>query len=542
MRLRRPRSVLRHPFAVGGAVVLALMLASLGSAAPARHQGTSLRVILGSIVPDVAQGQNYIPVSSGWDAQGGIDVTNNAANGALAAISALQAGQGDVSPSLADNIPVAVNAGGGVISIAQIAYSPSFVVVFPANSKSQTVNAADLKGTTVGIQNLSSASYTLARGIMSQVGLDPDKDTKYASIGQTTQAAQAVSAGQVDWAVFTTAQLAFLDQAGVKYKYVRVPGLSRNYVGQQVAASTKALADPTQRRAIVTWLRNYLRAFKLERYNLPEFVKLYVDATKDTTAQTTMLSELAYNDFDRILPPEAYGRFGYSSAKYWGSLVQYELKAGTITKAPALKDLFTTELLQEANQGTCGAFDTVTVAVDGSIPGPANAELWVGQDQGFFGQESVTLRIVKAGSAKAAIASVLAGKADLALVAQPALAAHSSDLTSVYQSNYGSDNDVFAMKSANVNTDAKKGPVIRALQGYTFARKFCKANPSGCAASYAKRSGDHSGTAAIVAKLKARDLGNPRKLTGFTSGKGSTNALLKTINNQQCYWSSDRPF
>jgi NitT/TauT family transport system substrate-binding protein len=526
------------------AVGVALLVVSGSSATTARHQksqDTSITAILGSVVPDIAQGQNYIPVTEGWDAADGVHVSNQAVNGALAAISALQAGQGDVSPSLADNIPLAVAKGGGVISVAQIAYSPSFSVVFPAKGDYQSLSAA-LKGTRVGIQNLTSASYTLARGIVSKLSLNPDKDVKYVSIGQTTQAAQAVAAGQVDWAVFTTAQLAFLDQAGVKYKYVRIPGLSRNYVGTQIAVATKDLSDPTKRAAVVIYLRNYLRAFKLERYNIPAFTKLYLKSTNDTTPANTMSADLAYNDYDRILPRQAYGRVGYTSATYWKSLMDYELQAGVLTTAPPVSSVFTSSLIQEANQGTCGKYDTVRIAIDGSIPGATNAELWVAQDQGFFGQESIKVQIVKEPSGAAAAAQVAAGKADLALLSRTALSAAPKTIESVYQSTYGTSNDVFAARTAGLSGDVTKGKVIRALQGYSFARQLCLDSPSACASSYKKQSGDKASATALTGQIKARPLGNSRKSIGYNSSNTrSTSALLAPIDHQQCYWTASRP-
>src|SRR5690606_5599077 len=56
----------------------------------------------------------------------------------------------------------------------------------------------DLRGKTFGVDAIGGVTYTVMRVLLTKAGLDPDKDVKFVSIGQTAQLSQALTQGRID--------------------------------------------------------------------------------------------------------------------------------------------------------------------------------------------------------------------------------------------------------------------------------------------------------------------------------------------------------
>lgn len=74
-------------------------------------------------------------------------------------------------------------------------YSDIYEIAVPKDSDVKTI--VDLKGKTVGVQSMASASYFHARLAVQKEGLDPDKDIKWLPVGVGSQAAAAYENGDI---------------------------------------------------------------------------------------------------------------------------------------------------------------------------------------------------------------------------------------------------------------------------------------------------------------------------------------------------------
>jgi len=331
-------------------VLSAVAVWGIGGGAPSLAQGPapmSLKVAGGSAVPDMLNGEIYVGLQKGWFKQAGLDVSLINTTGAAVAVSTLSAGQVDVFMGAPDVIPGAVAKQADVVSIYQFGYSPIWKMAY-FNSKYQSL--AGLKGATVGVVSLSSATIPILQAALKGVGLSP-QDITMVPIGSTATAVALIQAGRADAAVWTTSWFPYLDDAHVKYTTQPFPGLTDNYPGLQLASTRTELANPSKRAALIKFLQVYTRVRKYCDGNLPGCAASYKTQSGDPEPVTQLIEQARDRKPIVTLPAEAKGQYGYTAAHYWQTLVTLQVAAGVIQSAIPASSLFTTELIGPANQG-----------------------------------------------------------------------------------------------------------------------------------------------------------------------------------------------
>lgn len=226
----------------------------------------------------------------------------------------------------AEQIPAAALQHGNIISIYQYGYSPIWDMAF-FNNKYRTL--ADLKGATVGVVTLASATVPILEASLQVVGLSL-KDIKMVPIGAQATAVAANQAGRVDAAVWTTSQLPYLDEVGIKYTKEPFPGLNNNYPGLHLAVNRSDLADKEKRETIIRFLRVFTRARKFCDADPNACAVAFKEQTKDPASVPLLEAQFKYRAPIVKLPPEAQGQYGYTNARYWKALVDLQLNGGLI--------------------------------------------------------------------------------------------------------------------------------------------------------------------------------------------------------------------
>ena len=188
----------RRPAAFAAALsACALILSACGAGAGAGASDDASKIIFGVGAPvliDSTAPYGSVPQTLGYWEDEGLDVEIQPTQGATASMQLLLAGKADI-----------VN-GGSSAFFQAAAKSPNLRVIslqtkniwqitVPKSSEISTIDS--LKGKTIGVQALNSASYLFGRAAVEAVGLDADKDVKWLSVGVGNQAAAAFKGGEI---------------------------------------------------------------------------------------------------------------------------------------------------------------------------------------------------------------------------------------------------------------------------------------------------------------------------------------------------------
>jgi NitT/TauT family transport system substrate-binding protein len=100
---------------------------------------------------------------------------------------------------------------------------PSWGIVVKPDSPVKTI--ADLKGKTIGIRNQGDSGYAGGRAMLTELGINPDKDVDWLPIGEGGPAGQAIYRGAVDAMAFWDGSFARIELAGFPLRHLdNTPG------------------------------------------------------------------------------------------------------------------------------------------------------------------------------------------------------------------------------------------------------------------------------------------------------------------------------
>ena len=178
-----------------------------------------------------------------------------------------------------------------------------------------------LRGKIFAVDSLgSSTTYLLAREVLKQAGLDPDKDIKIIGSGDAFARLAQMKAGTIDGTSMTPPQLLVARQQGFRIlgSVKNVPELPST----GIAASEKSLKEnPEQVRRM---LRATIRALVFVRENREETIRLVMDHLKLDRATAEESYELV---------KDAYSPDGGMSDQ--GFRLVSELQRGPVSRKPA---------------------------------------------------------------------------------------------------------------------------------------------------------------------------------------------------------------
>lgn len=184
------------------AVIATMSIAWLGLAACSSSGGSNSSgaakvtfavgapVLVGSTAPYAA-----VPEALGYWKDLGLDVTVQPTQGATASMQLLLAGKADI-----------VNGGSSAfyqaaakspdVRVISLQTKNMFQITVPIGSPITSIG--QLKGKTIGVQALSSASYLFGRAAIGGSGMNANSDVKWLPVGVGNQAAAAFQSGQID--------------------------------------------------------------------------------------------------------------------------------------------------------------------------------------------------------------------------------------------------------------------------------------------------------------------------------------------------------
>src|SRR5262249_19174118 len=98
-------------------------------------------------------------------------------------------------------------------------------IAVPADSPVKAVT--DLKGKKIGVTSMASAGVIVARALVKQAGMDPDKDVNIVVAGEAAQTAALLNSKQVDALSQFDTQYALTENAGAKLRRLEHPEIKK---------------------------------------------------------------------------------------------------------------------------------------------------------------------------------------------------------------------------------------------------------------------------------------------------------------------------
>lgn len=216
---------MNHPFSTRVrplASTLCLALAATLAMPPAiAAEKEKVTIAIGTDVLDASQANNTsVPIYTKCWENAGLDVTLQPTN-STTAMQAVLTGQADM-----------VNMGPAAAIIARTKGAPIKAVYlnmrhnfqFPVVQESSPIKTlADFKGKTIGVISYGAQMVQIFRGMLSEAGLNPDKDVTFVETGSGAQAVTALTRGRVDiWGTWDS-QIATAENMGVKLRRFSSP-------------------------------------------------------------------------------------------------------------------------------------------------------------------------------------------------------------------------------------------------------------------------------------------------------------------------------
>jgi NitT/TauT family transport system substrate-binding protein len=183
--------------ALKGAASLAAIAAvvSVLSACSSKEEPGNITFAMGApVLIDSTAPYASVPTALNYWKSEGLNVNLQPTQGATASMQLLLAGKADITNGGSSSFyQAAVQS--PEIRVISLQTRNIWQVTVPEDSPIKTI--PELKGKTIGVQSLSSASYLFGRAAVAASGLDADADVKWLAVGVGNQAAQALQSGTV---------------------------------------------------------------------------------------------------------------------------------------------------------------------------------------------------------------------------------------------------------------------------------------------------------------------------------------------------------
>jgi NitT/TauT family transport system substrate-binding protein len=219
---------------------------------------------------------------------------------------------------------------------------------------SPTRSLADLKGKKIGIRNQGDTGYFGARAMFREIGINPDADVEWISVGEGGPAGEAVYRGRIDAMAFWDGSFARIEIAGFPLRQLpNSPGMQKLF-GNCYGIRRSELAK--NRDLYVRFFRAMAKSTVFAYANVDLSIKLHWELYPESKPKGKTEQE-AFAEARKILesrkdkwfaaPWQTDKRFGAMTREEWEAQVAF---AGLEGQVKDVGPVFTTELLDEINK------------------------------------------------------------------------------------------------------------------------------------------------------------------------------------------------
>lgn len=335
------------------ALALAFLMWSALLFSPAAAQTTTVKVGWCAKTITSAAAPFAIATKMGWYRDAGINVELVPLAGSSDC--AKLVATGDVMFALASIEPVIpLRLQGVKEKVFYTAYQGNiYGFVVPADSSIKSIR--DLRGKKIGVASMASGAVPVARALLADNGLDPQKDAQIVVVGEAAQAAALVRSHQVDALSIYDTQYALIQNAGVPLRPLDM-GIIAKYPSNGFLALEGTLQK--SRALALAVARGYAMGTIFALANPEAAVKILFDVYPQTKP-TGKTEEQAIHDDVLVLNAraehwklEAGGvkRWGESNVRLFDAYEDFLLKQNVITQKVPATDLVTNDFVADVNK------------------------------------------------------------------------------------------------------------------------------------------------------------------------------------------------
>jgi NitT/TauT family transport system substrate-binding protein len=239
------------------------------------------------------------------------------------------------------------------------AWMPQNHIAVAVKPDSAFAGIADLKGKRVGIKNQGDAGYFALQSMFKELGIDPVHDAEYLAVNGGGPAGQALYGGRIDAIAIWDAELARVELAGFKLRYLPTTPALQRCLGSTFGVSRSALKANPQR--FVGLFRAIAKSTVFTQAN-PELAvrlhwTLYPESKPKGIGEEEALKDALYvlrSRMDKWFPGpyQQDKRMGGSTLEDWQALVRYAaLQDPHVPEVfPDAAVLFDNQLIDEVNR------------------------------------------------------------------------------------------------------------------------------------------------------------------------------------------------
>jgi NitT/TauT family transport system substrate-binding protein len=221
---------------------------------------------------------------------------------------------------------------------------------------------ADLKGRKIGVSDFGATEYPVTRNVMKALGLDPDKDVNWVSVGNGTPAGVALQRGVIDALAYFDTGFGQIEAAGIEMTYLPRP-TTIPMVGGQFLMAMPTMFEK-DRDLLVGFGRSVCKASQFLVQNpaagAKAFLKMYPETAPRGSSEEQAVKTILQSISRRIklyTPPYADTRMG--------AINEQEFRTEAEMNGLAIKDyksVYTNELIDKIND-----FDSAKVRAEAMV-------------------------------------------------------------------------------------------------------------------------------------------------------------------------------
>jgi NitT/TauT family transport system substrate-binding protein len=339
----------------------ALAIWLIASGAPASAETILVKVGWAAPVISAASTPFAVAQKMGWFEASGIRLQLLATQGSVDL--AKQIATGDILFGFPSVEPLVILRPQGV-------KAKMFYTAFQGNSYGLAVPAdspihdfTDLKGKSIGVPTMGSASVVIARALVADAGLDPQKDVRIVAVGEAGQTAAMLRGKQVDALSEFDAGYAMIENAGVKLRYMDKSKIA-HFPSNGLLALEQTLVDHRAEavalgqglaKGTVFMLANPEAAVRMLFDIWPQMKPTGVD---DEAAMAGALRQVQAVMHVFPLAQSSVTKWGESSLANYDAYVDFLVKWGVAKQKVPATDLVTNDLIEDINKFDADAITT----------------------------------------------------------------------------------------------------------------------------------------------------------------------------------------
>jgi NitT/TauT family transport system substrate-binding protein len=236
----------------------------------------------------------------------------------------------------------------------ELVLSPILQWAAAVNPESQIKETTGLKGKKLGVRSPSDTGLFGVRGNLSAVGIDPDRDVEWISIGSGGPAGDALTKGKVDALASWDGELSRIESVGFKLRYLPNPPVAADLFGSTFGINQHQLKNETSTfigifRAIakstVFAAKNPRAAIRLHWELFPESKPKRLDENEALEGALFIVERRRPLWFPVRASDDQ--RLGAQSQTQWQSMAAF---TGVTDRIADVSQLFTNDLIDDVNR------------------------------------------------------------------------------------------------------------------------------------------------------------------------------------------------